>query len=206
MVFVYVLYPAPRNSTTVLCVLAFTMYQTTGTAFPRSYNLQKALGGSFTARLHGLLLTRFILLGPDGWEFGRLHMHGPSLARFESGAYSATLETSGGRYRMLDSCPGGGEVLTANTRRHSTGELEIYCEGQTYGARARLLRNLAIALYPGGERAIRLSGSLTGRSYNASFVDDDGGALPVAIFLLWYLAANRRRAYRMGRMVGGEKM
>ncbi len=107
---------------------------------------------------------------------------------------------------MLDSYPGGGEVLTANTRRRLTGELEICCEGQTYGARTSLLRNLAIALYPGGERAVRLSGSLTGRSYDALFAADDGGALPVAIFLLWYLAANRRRAYRMGRPAGGEKM
>jgi len=30
--------------------------------------------------------------------------------------------------------------------------------------------------------------------------------LPVAIFLLWYLAANRRRAYRVGRLAGGKKM
>ena len=183
-----------------------TMNKTSGTAFPQSYDLHKALGGTFTARLHGLLLARFILLGPDGWEFGRLYMHGPSLARFEFGDYSATLEASGGRYRMLDSYLGGGEVLTANTRRRSTGELEIYSEGQTYGVRARLLRNLAIASYPGGERAVRLSGSLTGRSYNALFAADDEGALPVAIFLLWYLAANRRRAYRMGRPAGGEKM
>lgn len=183
-----------------------TMDQTPGTTFPRSCDLQKAPGGSFTARLHGLLLTRFILLGPDGGEFGKLRLHGASKARFESVDYSATLETSGGRYRMLDFYPGGGEVLTANTSRRSTGELEIYCEGQTYGARVSLLRNLAIASYPGGERAIRLSGSLTGRSYDALFAADDGGMLPVAIFLLWYLAANRRRAYRVGRLAGGKKM
>ncbi len=108
---------------------------------------------------------------------------------------------------MFDSYPGSGEVLTANARRRSTGELEIYCGRQTYGARASLLRNLAFASYPGGKKAVRLSGSLTGRSYDALFADDDGGALPVAIFLLWYLAANRRRAYRMERpAAGGEKM
>lgn len=109
---------------------------------------------------------------------------------------------------MLGSYPGGGEVLTANASRRSTGELEIYREGQTYAyaARVSLLRNLAIASYPDGERTIRLSGGLTGRSYDALFDDGDGGALPVAIFLLWYLAANRRRAYRMGRPAGGEKM
>lgn len=183
-----------------------TMDQTPRFTFPQSYSLQAALGGSFAARLHGFLLSRFILLGPDGREFGRLHIQRPSLARFESGDYSATLEASGGRYRMLDSYPGSGELLTANTRRHSTGELEIYCEGQTYEARARLLRNLAIASYPDGERAIYLSGSMTGRSYDAVFAANDGGALLVSIFLLWYLAANRRRAYRMGRSRGGAKM
>ncbi len=42
------------------------------------------------------------------------------------------------------------------------------------------------------------SGGLTGRSYEALFATEDGCTLPVAVFLLWHVAANRRRAYRAG--------
>lgn len=97
----------------------------------------------------------------------------------------------------------GEEVLTARLKGRSIGELEISCYGQTYEARINLFRNHAVASYPGGERAVRLSGGLTGRNYEALFATADGCALPVAVFLLWHTVTNRRRAYRMGSLTGG---
>jgi hypothetical protein len=170
------------------------------------YDLRQALGGSFTARPRSLLASEFILLNSNAQEFGRLRLRGLPAAEFESRDYPATLETSGGRYRMIAE---DGEILTAAPKRHSTDELEISCDGRTYGARVSLLRNLALASHPGGERVVCLSGGLTSRSYEALFAAGDGCALPVAIFLLWHVVTNRRRAYRayrMGSPRGGEAM
>lgn len=170
----------------------------------RWHDLGHTLGGSFTARASGLLDPEFALLGPDGREFGRLSPHGPSAAGFRSRDYPAVLESSGGLYRMLAD---GGEVLvTATTSGRPNGELEISCGGRAYGARVNLLRNLAVASYPDGGSAVRLSGGMTGRSYKAVSSTKDGCALPIGILLLWYVAANRRRAYRMGSPTGGGRM
>jgi hypothetical protein len=167
------------------------------------HDLQQALGGYFTARSRGLLASEFALLGPDGREFGRLRLRGFSAAEFESRDHSAALEASGVGYRMIASYPTGEEILTAAQRERATGEIQLSCSGRAYGARVSLFRNLAVASYPDGERAVRLSGGLIGRSYGATFVAEDGCALPAAVFLLWYLAANRRRAYRLGFPTGG---
>jgi hypothetical protein len=95
----------------------------------------------------------------------------------------------------------GEEVLVATSKGRSASELEISCGGQSYEAQADLLRDLAVASYlESGERAVRLSGGLLGRGYEALLATGDGGALLVAIFLLWYVAANRRRAYRKGAL------
>lgn len=166
------------------------------------YDLQQNLGGSFTARARGLLATKFALLSPKGEKLGRLRLRGPSVAEFESGDHAATFERSERSYRMVAD---GEEVLSATSRGRSIEELEISCGGQTYEAKASFFRNLAVASYPGGERVVRLSGGLTNRSYEV-LLAEDACALPVAVFLLWHLAANRRRAYRMGSPTGGGSM
>jgi hypothetical protein len=99
------------------------------------------------------------------------------------------------------------EVLTALPKGQSIDELEISCGGRAYEARVSFFRNLAVASYQRGSgKAVRVSGSLVGRSYQVLFAPDDECALPAAVFLLWHVATNRRRAYRMGRPMGGEAM
>jgi len=156
--------------------------------------------GLFIARARGLLLTEFVLLDSHGQEFGRLRLRGSPAAEFRAGNYAATFEASGRRYRIVAH---GEEVLVAVPKGRSIDELEISCGDQTYEAQTSLFRNLAVASYPGGEGAARLSGGLTGRRYEALFAPGDGCALPVAVFLLWHVAANRRRALLMGGLMGG---
>ena len=168
------------------------------------YDLQQSLGGSFTARARGLLTAKFDLLNPAGKEFGRLQLRGPSVAEFESDGRAATLTRTEGSYLMIAD---GEEVLTAAPKERSIEELEISCGGRTYEARVSFFRNLAVASYGrGGGRAVRVSGGLVGRSYQVLFAPDDGCTLPAAVFLLWHVAANRRRAYRMGSPMGGGAM
>ena len=179
------------------------MSRTPRTTSSWGYSLQQSLGGSFTARARGLLTTQFTLLDTGGREFGRLRLRGLSVAEFMSGDYAAILEKSGGSYRMVAD---GEEVLVAGPKERTIDELEISCGGRTYEARISFLRNLAVARHAyDGERTARLSGGLAGRSYEATFADD-GGALPVAVFLLWHVAANRRRAYRMWSPARGGAM
>jgi hypothetical protein len=178
------------------------MGRTPRTAF--SWNrLQEELGGSFTARALNLPSTEFALLGPDGKEFGSLRPRGHAIAEFESGDYTAALKRSGRSHRMVAY---GDEMLAAVPKRRSIDELEISCGSQTYEVKASFFRNLATASYSGAEKVVRLSGGLTGRSYEALFATEDGCALRVAVFLLWHLTANRRRAYRMGSLTGGGEM
>ncbi|MCA1719425.1 MAG: hypothetical protein LC781_22245 [Actinobacteria bacterium] len=168
------------------------------------YDIQQNLGGSFTARARGLLTTKFALLDSEGEKFGRLRLRGPSVAEFESGNHAATLTSTEGSYRMVAE---GEEVFAAAPKGRSIDELEISCGGRTYEARVSFFRNLAVASYGrGGGRAVRVSGGLVGRSYQVLFTPDDECALPAAVFLLWHVAANRRRAYRMGSPIGGGAM
>ena len=160
------------------------------------YDLQQSLKGSFTASAHGLLTTKFALLNSEGKSFGRLRLRGLSIAEFESEGHLAVLTQTEGRYRMVVE---GEEVLNAVPKGQSIDELEISCDGRTYEARVSFFRNVAVASYGrGGGRAAHVSGGLLGRSYQILFAPDDGCALPAAVFLLWHVAANRRRAYRMG--------
>jgi hypothetical protein len=160
------------------------------------YDLQHNLGGSFTALARGLLTTKFALLDSGGKKFGQLQLRGLSAAEFESGGRTATSTQTEGSYRMVAQ---GEEVLIAAPKGQSIDELEISCGGQTYEARVSFFRNLAVASYgKGGGRVVSVSGSLMGRSYQLLFSPDDRCALPAAIFLLWHIAANRRRAYRLG--------
>jgi hypothetical protein len=155
--------------------------------------LRQAPGGSFTARARGLLKLEFILLDPNGRKFGWLQLRGASNAELRLGDRVVTFETSGRGYRMVVD---GKEVLVAAPKGWSGGELQVSCGGQSYEARADLLRNLAVASYrEGGERALHLSGGLLGRDYEALLTPGDRCAFPITVFLLWYVAANRRRAY-----------
>jgi len=168
------------------------------------YDLQQSLGGSFTARARSFLTAKFDLLNPEGKEFGQLRLRGPSVAEFESGGRAATLTRTEESYRMVSD---GEEVLTAAPEGRSVDELEISCGGQTYEVHVSFFRNLAVASYQrGGGRAVYVSGGLVGRSYQVLFAPDDGCTLPVAVFLLWHVVANRRRAYRMGSSMGGGAM
>lgn len=180
------------------------MHRIPGTTLSRWYDLQQVLGGSFTARASGLLAPEFALFGSDGQEFGRLRLLEPWAAEFRSGHYSAALKSSEGLYQMVASS--GETVVVATTNGRPNGELETSCGGRTYGARVNLLRNLTIASYPDGGRVVCLSGGLTGRSYEAIFSTENGCTLPIGILLLWYVAANRRRAYRIGSPAGGGRM
>ena len=158
--------------------------------------LRQAPGGSFTARARGLFKLEFILLDPNGQEFGRLQLRGASGAELRLGDRVVTFETPGRGYRMLVD---GKEVLVAAPKGRFGGELQVSCGGQSYEARTDLLRNLALASYrEGGERALRLSGGLLGREYQALLTPGDRCAFPIAAFLLWYVVANRRRAYLNG--------
>ena len=167
------------------------------------YDLGQNLGDSFTARAHGLLASEFALLNSDGKEFGQLHLSGTPGAELGSGDYAASFEASGRRYRMVVD---GEEVLSAGLKGRSLDELEISCGSRIYEARIGFLRNLAVTTYQEGGEAVRLSGGLTGRNYEALFAAEDGCAFPIAIFLLWHVAANRRRAYRKGALARGAVM
>jgi hypothetical protein len=167
------------------------------------YDLWRSLGGSFTARARGLLAAEFALLGPGAEEFGCLRLSGISSAEFRSGSYTATFEASGRRYRLVAD---GEEVLAAGPKERSIDELEISCGDQSYEARVSFFRNRAVASRPGGESVACLSGGLTGRSYQVFFATEDGCAFPIAVFLLWHVVANRRRAYRAGGPARGGVM
>jgi hypothetical protein len=84
----------------------------------------------------------------------------------------AKFERLEGGYRMVAD---GEEVLVATLKGRSAGELAISCGGQSYEAQADLLRNFAVASYlERGERAVRLSGGLLGRGYEALLATGDG--------------------------------
>ena len=168
------------------------------------YELQQSLKGSFTARAHGLrLTTKFALLNSEGKNFGQLQLR-LSIAEFESGDRAAVLTHTEGRYRMVAE---GEEILNATPKGQSVDKLEISCGGRTYEARVSFFRNVAVASYQRGDgRAVHVSGGLVGRSYQVLFAPDDGCTLPAAVFLLWHVAANRRRAYRMGSPTEGGAM
>ena len=152
--------------------------------------LGETLAGSFAARARGLLAADFAILDREGDEVGRLRIHGPEGAELDAGDLEARIERlTRSRYRMLS---GGTQFLKAG----STGaSLEMSCLGRRYEARLSLLRNTAAT---GGEVAVRITGGLTNRRYEASFDVDDESSLPVAFFLLYRTVALRREAYRAG--------
>jgi hypothetical protein len=153
--------------------------------------LRERLAGHFAAR--GLLTPEYILSSRTGEGFGRLRVHGPEGAELETESTRAEIErTARSRYRMLT---GGAQTLVAEPAAGSAYALEVRCENRAYEARLNLLRNTAVARSPGRGEAARISGGLTNRSYEAVFDAADGGSLPVAVFLLYYTIALRRRVF-----------
>lgn len=161
--------------------------------------LQRGLAGSFRARARGLLGNEFSLLGPGDDEFARLEMRGPSGAGIRAGTSQTEIGRSGpfgSRYRMTTD---GAVVLLAKPGSQKGG-LGIFCNGETYQKTTNLLRNTATArlITETSENAgaeVRLEGGLAGRSYRARFPAGDGGALAVAVFLLFHNVALRRQAF-----------
>ena len=150
---------------------------------------------AFRARARGLTGGEFSLLAPDDEEFGRLRMRPPFGACFEAGASETEITREGdmgSRYRMTTD---GAVVLIAGPEGHDGG-FRILCGGRTYEAHYKLLRNTATAhLVDAGDAAVRLEGGLAGRSYGATFPENDGAALAVAVFLLYRNAALRRETF-----------
>jgi hypothetical protein len=163
--------------------------------------LQEHLAGYFAARARGLLASEFALSNRDGEEeFGRLRIHGPEGAEFESSNPKAIIErTARSRYRMLT---GDVETLVAQPAG-SLDALKVRCGNHLYETYFDLLRNDAVARSSGGEEAAHVAGGLTNLSYEAFFDAGDEGSLPVAVFLLYRIAALRRRAFLAGTR-GGE--
>lgn len=151
-------------------------------------DLEGSLNGTFSARAKGFFGSEFSLSGDD--EFGTLRLDGSGGASLEAGNSKFRIEESGSRYRML---MGSEETLTAE--RKPSGGLEIEIGEGSYKASASLLRNAATARSSEGREAVRVSGGLTNRSYEVSF---ERGSFAVAVFLLYYVAATRRRAFRTG--------
>jgi hypothetical protein len=162
--------------------------------------LQEHLAGYFAARARGLLASEFALSNRDGEEFGRLKIHGPEGAEFESSNPKAAIErTARSCYRMLT---GDVETLVAQPAG-SLGALQVRRGNRLYETYLDLLRNDAVACSSGGEEVAHVAGGLTNLSYEASFDAGEEGSLPVAVFLLYRIVALRRRAFLAGTR-GGE--
>ena len=159
------------------------------------YDLRQDLGGSFTARARSLSAAEFVLLDPDGEEFGRVRLNEASGVKFRFGGCLVVFEASGEHYWVVVD---GLEVLAVGSKGWSGAELEISCDDQSDEGRVSFLRNLAIASPSDGETVLRLSRDLTGRRYDVLFSADDECALLVAVFLLSHVVANRGRVYRVG--------
>jgi hypothetical protein len=157
--------------------------------------LGETLEGYFAARGRGLLAPDFAILGRKGQEIGRLEIHGAGGAELGAGDLEARIVRSAlSGYTMFTD---GAEILTAEPRG-AWNAPEIKCLDRLYLGRLSLLRNTARA-GPAGERAaVRITGALTSRTYEAVFDADDEGLLPVAFFLLYLTVALRRKAYLTG--------
>jgi hypothetical protein len=149
-------------------------------------DLEASLNGAFSARAKGFLGSKFSLSASDG-EFGVLRLEGSGGASFEVGGIEGRIEPSGSRRRMS---VGDEAILTAG--REGSG-LWIEVGGAAFDANMSLLRNTASARSAEGREVARVSGGISNRSYEASFGE---GSMAVAVFLLFHLAATRRRAFR----------
>ena len=163
--------------------------------------LARNLDGSFRVRARGLLGSRFSLLDDGGKEWGQLRMLGSYAAEVHAGAVSEIERTGefGARYRLRTD---GAPFLLAGPERPNEG-LRIFCGGKAYEAETNVLRNTSVARLlkgnPGEGDApgdgVRVAGGIAGRSYRGTFPECDGGALAVAVFLLYRNVAIRRTAF-----------
>ncbi len=164
--------------------------------------LARDLDGSFRAQARGLLGSRFSLLNGGGREWGQLRMLGSYAAEVHVGETVSEIEQTGelgARYRMRTD---GSPVLIAGPEKPGEG-LRIFCGGKAYEANTSLLRNTSVARLltgdtkegpPAGDE-VRLAGGVAGRSYRGTFPAGDGGALALAVFLLYRNVAIRRTAF-----------
>lgn len=155
-------------------------------------DLESSLPGAFSARAKGFLGSEFPLHGRDG-EFGFLRLEGSEGASFEAGGSEGRIESSGSRHRMFI---GGEEELTAV--REGSG-VRIEAGGDSFEATVSPVRNSAAARSADGREVVRVSGGLMNRSYEVSF---ERGNLAAAIFLFHYVAAVRRKAFRVAGAAG----
>ena len=164
--------------------------------------LVRDLGGTFRARALGLLGSRFSLSDDGGAEWGQLRMLGPFAAEIHAGGSVSEIDRNGdlwARYRMKTN---GASALVAGPERPKEA-LRIFCGGKVYEAETNVLRNTSAARRltgkPSGDDpaggAVNLSGGIAGRSYRGTFPKGDGGALAVAVFLLYRNVAIRRTAF-----------
>lgn len=156
-------------------------------------DLARDLGGSFAARVRGIVSPELVLLSARDEPFGRVRADETGGMRLQAGDLSATVAPApDGGHRMTT---GGAEILAAEPAGSETA-LRLRSDDRAYEATISPLRNSAAARSSEGKEAARVSGGLTGRRYEATFDPDDPAALPAAIFLLQRLIALRRRAYR----------
>ncbi len=99
----------------------------------------------------------------------------------------------------------GEEVLVAGPKERSIDELEIspVVTGSTKPGSALSATSRSLTTCPTAKGRRASLGGLMGRSYEALFAAEDECALAVAVFLLWHVAANRRRANRPGSLARG---
>jgi hypothetical protein len=143
---------------------------------------------------------RLVLLTTDGEPFGDLEPDGAGGARLRAGDLEAHIgPRAGGGYTMT---AGNDEILVAGPSGSGTVlDLRFLDPGsgeRSYGASISLLRGEAVARRTGGGEIVRISGGLTNRRYEATFVPEDPASLPMATFLLNHAFTLRRAAFRTG--------
>jgi len=158
-------------------------------------DLARLLGGSFFARVRGMVTPELVLLTGGDEPFGRLTADEDGRTHLQAGSVMAWIEPRpGAAYGMTT---GERETLTAEPAGSPT-LLTLRSGDRRYEARISLLRNRATATASDGGEAARLSGGLTNRRYRATFDPRDPASLPVAVFLLNHTVTLRRGAYRAG--------
>ena len=156
-------------------------------------HLGETLAGHLTARARGILAAEFVLLDREGAQIGKLDIHGPAGADITAGDVEARIERVGqSGYAMLSS---GEEILTSTGDPTSPG---ITSHNHPYKTSLSLLRNKAEAGPKEHTTTVRVNGGLTNRNYEASFEPSDENSLPIALFLLYHLISQRRKAYVTG--------
>ena len=156
-------------------------------------DLSRNLGGSFAARVRGVVSPELVLLSTEGEPFGFVRADGVGGSRMQVGDLSAAVVPT----------PDGGHEITTGDAVTLTVEpvcpktaLRLTTGNRAYEANVSPLRNTAVARSSDGEETARVSGGLAGRRYGATFDPEDPAALPIAVFLLKHLTDLRSTAFR----------